>query len=137
MYLTHLECPRCGKEHPADRPQNLCDCGSPLLARYDLAAVARAVTPEQIPLRPADLWRYREVLPVADPRHVTSLGEGWTPLLRAPSYGAEIGVTDLIVKDEGLIPTGSFKARGAAVGISRARELGVRRIAMPTNGNAG
>ncbi|MET7749573.1 threonine synthase [Micromonospora sp. NPDC005367] len=137
MYLTHLECPRCGKEHPADRPQNLCDCGSPLLVRYDLAAVARAVTPEQLPLRPADLWRYREVLPVADPRHVTSLGEGWTPLLRAPSYGAEIGVTDLIVKDEGLIPTGSFKARGAAVGISRARELGVRRIAMPTNGNAG
>ncbi|MER7442355.1 threonine synthase [Micromonospora avicenniae] len=137
MYLTHLECPRCGKEHPADRPQNLCDCGSPLLARYDLAAVARTVVPEQLPLRPADLWRYREVLPVADPRHVTSLGEGWTPLLRAPSYGAEIGVTDLIVKDEGLIPTGSFKARGAAVGISRARELGVRRIAMPTNGNAG
>ncbi|MGK5738629.1 threonine synthase [Micromonospora sp. URMC 103] len=137
MYLTHLECPRCGKDHPADRPQNLCDCGSPLLARYDLAAVARAVTPEQFSLRPADLWRYREVLPVADPRHVTTLGEGWTPLLRTPSYGAEIGIPDLLVKDEGLIPTGSFKARGAAVGISRARELGIERIAMPTNGNAG
>ncbi|MEU5562067.1 threonine synthase [Micromonospora musae] len=137
MYLTHLECPRCGKEHPADRPQNLCVCGSPLLARYDLAAVAAAVTPEQFPLRPADLWRYRELLPVADLRHVTSLGEGWTPLLRAPGYGAEIGVDDLLIKDEGLIPTGSFKARGAAVGISRARELGVQRIAMPTNGNAG
>ncbi|MET8263907.1 threonine synthase [Micromonospora arida] len=137
MYLTHLDCPRCGKEHAADRLQNLCECGSPLLARYDLPAVAKAVTPERFPLRPADLWRYREVLPVADPRHVTTLGEGWTPLLRAPAYGTEIGITDLMVKDEGLIPTGSFKARGAAVGVSRARELGVERIAMPTNGNAG
>ncbi|MEV1155586.1 threonine synthase [Micromonospora chokoriensis] len=137
MYLTHLDCPRCGREHAADQLQNLCECGSPLLARYDLPAVAKAVTPERFPLRPADLWRYRELLPVGDPRHVTTLGEGWTPLLRAPAYGAEIGITDLMVKDEGLIPTGSFKARGAAVGVSRARELGVERIAMPTNGNAG
>ncbi|MEV4724567.1 threonine synthase [Micromonospora humida] len=137
MYLTHLECPRCGREHDAHRLTNLCDCGSPLLARYDLAAVAAAVTPERFGLRPADLWRYRELLPVADERHVTTLGEGWTPLWRAPAYGHEIGVADLIVKDEGLTPTGSFKARGAAVGVSRARELGVRRFAMPTNGNAG
>ncbi|MEU8389173.1 threonine synthase [Micromonospora sp. NPDC048842] len=137
MYLTHLDCPRCGKEYAADRLQNLCECGSPLLARYDLPAVAKAVTPERFPLRPADLWRYRELLPVADPRHVTTLGEGWTPLLRAPAYGTEIGIADLMIKDEGLIPTGSFKARGAAVGVSRARELGVERIAMPTNGNAG
>ncbi|MEV4545144.1 threonine synthase [Micromonospora echinaurantiaca] len=137
MYLTHLECPRCGREHDADKPRNLCDCGSPLLARYDLAAVAEVVTPERFGLRPADLWRYRELLPVADPRHVTTLGEGWTPLLRAAAYGAEIGIADLLVKDEGLTPTGSFKARGAAVGVSRARELGVTRIAMPTNGNAG
>ncbi|WP_328339662.1 threonine synthase [Micromonospora sp. NBC_00421] len=137
MYLTHLECPRCGREHDAGRLTNLCDCGSPLLARYDLPAVAAAVTPERFGLRPADLWRYREVLPVADERHVTTLGEGWTPLWRAPAYGHEIGIDDLIVKDEGLTPTGSFKARGAAVGVSRARELGVRRIAMPTNGNAG
>ncbi|MBY8872399.1 threonine synthase [Micromonospora sp. PLK6-60] len=137
MYLTHLECSRCGRGHPADQPQNLCECGAPLLARYDLAAVAAAVTPERFTLRPADLWRYRELLPVADPRHVTTLGEGWTPLLRTPAYGARIGIPDLIVKDEGLTPTGSFKARGAAVGVSRARELGVERIAMPTNGNAG
>ncbi|MEO3770060.1 threonine synthase [Micromonospora sp. B9E7] len=137
MYLTHLDCPRCGREHAADQLQNLCECGSPVLARYDLPAVAKAVTPERFPLRPADLWRYRELLPVGDPRHVTTLGEGWTPLLRAPAYGAEIGITDLMIKDEGLIPTGSFKARGAAVGVSRARELGVERIAMPTNGNAG
>ncbi|NYH45239.1 threonine synthase [Micromonospora jinlongensis] len=137
MYLTHLDCPRCGREYAAEVLQNLCQCGSPLLARYDLPAVAKAVTPERFPLRPADLWRYRELLPVADPRHVTTLGEGWTPLLRTPAYGTEIGITDLMVKDEGLIPTGSFKARGAAVGVSRARELGVERIAMPTNGNAG
>ncbi|MEG3636264.1 threonine synthase [Micromonospora palythoicola] len=137
MYLTHLECPRCGREHDADVPQNLCECGSPLLARYDLAAAARAIEPERFGLRAADLWRYRELLPVADPRNVTTLGEGWTPMLRAPAYGADIGVDDLLVKDEGLTPTGSFKARGAAVGVSRARELGIRRIAMPTNGNAG
>ncbi|MFD6661387.1 threonine synthase [Micromonospora chalcea] len=137
MHLTHLECPRCGREHAADTLQNLCGCGSPLLARYDLAAVAATVAPEQFGLRPADLWRYRELLPVADPRCVTTLGEGWTPMWRAPAYGHEIGIADLIVKDEGLTPTGSFKARGASVGVSRARELGVERIAMPTNGNAG
>ncbi|GGM21784.1 threonine synthase [Micromonospora sonchi] len=137
MYLTHLECPRCGRKHDAGVPQNLCGCGSPLLARYDLAAVAAAVEPERFGLRPADLWRYRELLPVTDPACVTTLGEGWTPMLRAPAYGDQVGVDDLLVKDEGLMPTGSFKARGAAVGVSRARELGIRRIAMPTNGNAG
>nr|WP_230416873.1 threonine synthase [Micromonospora tarapacensis] len=135
--MTHLECPRCGREHDAAVPQNLCGCGSPLLARYDLAAAARVVEPERFGLRPADLWRYRELLPVTDPTCVTTLGEGWTPMLPAPAYGADIGVDDLLVKDEGLTPTGSFKARGAAVGVSRARELGIRRIAMPTNGNAG
>jgi threonine synthase len=137
VYLTHLECPRCGRQHDAGVPRNLCECGSPLLARYDLAAVARGIEPERFGLRPADLWRYRELLPVADPTCVTTLGEGWTPMLRAPAYGVDIGVDELLVKDEGLTPTGSFKARGAAVGVSRARELGVRRIAMPTNGNAG
>lgn len=137
MYLTHLECPRCGDTCHADRPQNLCPCGSPLLARYDLDAVAGAITPAELAARPADLWRYRELLPVADPTHVTTLGEGWTPLLAAPRYGARIGLPGLLIKDEGLMPTGSFKARGAAVGVSRARELGIRRVGMPTNGNAG
>lgn len=137
MYLTHLECPRCGATHDADRPQNLCACGSPLLARYDLAAVRRAVRPDDLARRPADLWRYRELLPVADDRYVTTFGEGWTPLLPAARYGESIGIPHLLVKDEGLVPTGSFKARGAAVGVSRARELGIRHVAMPTNGNAG
>jgi threonine synthase len=136
-YLIGLECPRCGRQHEASAPANLCDCGSPLLARYDLAAVAAAVKPEQIAGRGADLWRYREVLPVANPANVVTLGEGWTPMLPAPHFGAAVGVPGLLVKDEGLIPTGSFKARGAAVGISRARELGIRHVAMPTNGNAG
>ena len=85
----------------------------------------------------ADLWRYRELLPVSDDEHVTTFGEGWTPLLPAARYGAQIDVAGLLVKDEGLLPTGSFKARGAAVAVSRVRELGVRHIAMPTNGNAG
>ncbi|ROT31712.1 threonine synthase [Micromonospora sp. HM5-17] len=137
MYLTHLECPRCGATHDADRPQNLCACGSPLLARYDLAAVRRSVRPEDLARRPADLWRYRELLPVADERHVTTFGEGWTPLLPAARYGESIGLPHLMIKDEGLVPTGSFKARGAAVGVSRARELGIRHVGMPTNGNAG
>jgi threonine synthase len=137
VYLTHLECPRCGTRLDADRPQNLCVCGSPLLARYDLDAVRGAVSPASFAGRAADLWRYRELLPVRDAAHVATLGEGWTPLLPAPGYGALVGLPRLLVKDEGLMPTGSFKARGAAVGVSRARELGVRHVAMPTNGNAG
>jgi threonine synthase len=136
-FLIDLECPRCDRHHDAHRPANLCDCGSPLLARYDLDAVARAVSPDDLAGRGPDLWRYRELLPVADPAHVVTLGEGFTPLLPAARYGASVGVPGLMVKDEGLIPTGSFKARGAAVGVSRASELGVRHVAMPTNGNAG
>jgi len=133
--LTVLRCPACGTEHDPDRVTNLCDCGSPLLAGYDLGAVS--VTPKEIAARPPTLWRYHEVLPVRAPEHVISLGEGMTPLLALPHLGAEYGVPRLLMKDEGLVPTGSFKARGAAVGASRARELGVTGIAMPTNGNAG
>jgi len=137
VFVTHLECPRCATHHAADRLQNLCSCGSPLLTRYDLPAVARATGPDRIAGRKADLWRYRELLPVADPDAVPTLGEGWTPLFEAPRFGASVGVPGLLVKDEGLIPTGSFKARGAAVGVARARELGARHVTMPTNGNAG
>jgi threonine synthase len=137
MFLTHLECPRCHSSYDASVPQNLCTCGSPLFARYDLAAVRKTVTPQDIAGRSADLWRYRELLPVGDYENVTTLGEGWTPMWRAANYGVHIGLDNLLVKDEGLIPTGSFKARGASVGVSRAKELGVRHIAMPTNGNAG
>ena len=134
--LSYLECPRCGSTHDATVRQGVCPaCGSPLLACYDLAAVT---TPrDEVAGRPPDLWRYHELLPVSGPEHVVTLGEGMTPLLPAPVLGAEIGVPRLLVKDEGSLPTASFKARGAAVGVSRARELGATRLAMPTNGNAG
>ena len=136
-YLSHLECSRTGTSYDADAVQGVSDVGAPLLARYDLEQVRGTVTRDEIAARPPTLWRYHEVLPVRDPRHVTTLGEGMTPLLPLPAYGASIGVPGLLMKDEGLIPTGTFKARGAAVGVSRARELGVKAVAMPTNGNAG
>jgi len=136
-FLTHLQCPRCHREHDADRVHNLCDCGSPLLARYDLRAVKNQLTPTDLAGRVGSLWRYHELLPVRAERHVVSLGEGMTPLVPLTRTGESMGLPRLVMKDEGLIPTGTFKARGAAVGVSRAVELGVGAIAMPTNGNAG
>lgn len=135
--LTHLECSRCSQTHDADRVQNLCTCGAPLLARYDLKKAASALRPADLAGRPPNLWRYRELLPVRDAANVVSLGEGMTPLLALPRLGAALGLADLWLKDEGLNPTATFKARGAATGVSRAKELGIRAIAMPTNGNAG
>jgi threonine synthase len=134
--LDHLECPRCGATYDATVLQGLCPGdGSPLLARYDLARVDTDT--RSIAGRAPDLWRYHELLPVSAAEHVVTLGEGMTPLLPAPRLGAELGLPRLLVKDDGLLPTGSFKARGAAVGVSRAKELGATRLAMPTNGNAG
>jgi threonine synthase len=134
--LADLTCPRCDTTHDATVLQGLCtECGSPLLARYDLSAVR--AQPADLVGRGPDLWRYHELLPVSSPEHVVTLGEGMTPLLPAPELGKALGMSDLLVKDEGLLPTGSFKARGAAVGVSRARELGASRLVMPTNGNAG
>ncbi len=121
--LSHLDCPRCAARHDADQLQGTCSCGSPLLARYDLRRVQ--VTPRDIADRPPDLWRYHELLPVREAGHVVSLGEGMTPLLALPTLGQALGVPNLLMKDESLIPTGTFKARGAAVGVSRAAELGV------------
>jgi threonine synthase len=135
--LSHLECAQCGAEYDAGRVQGLCSCGSPLLARYDTEQVAARVDRGQIAARPPDLWRYHELLPVAAARRVVSLGEGMTPLLPLRTLGTALGVPRLLMKDEGLIPTGTFKARGAAVGVSRAAELGVTGVAMATNGNAG
>ena len=135
--LSHLECARTGEHYDPDVVQGVSAAGAPLLARYDLDQVRASVSRDDIAGRPPDLWRYHELLPVRDPANVTTLGEGMTPLLPLPTYGASIGVPRLLMKDEGLLPTGSFKARGAAVGVSRARELGVTAIAMPTNGNAG
>lgn len=136
-YLSHLRCSKTGEIHDADQPQQLSRAGAPLLASYDLEALKQAWRPTDLLGRPASLWRYHELLPVRDPAHVVTLGEGLTPLLPLPTLGKQIGIPDLWMKDESIIPTGSFKARGAAVGISRARELGVTHFAMPTNGNAG
>jgi len=136
-FLSHLECALCGKELEADRLWNLCPaCEKPLLARYDLEKARRAVTREMIAGREADLWRYRELLPVRDPRHALCLGEGFTPLVRAARLGQAVGLANLFIKDEGLNPTGSFKARGLAVAVSRARELGVEAVSIPSAGNA-
>jgi threonine synthase len=135
--LTHLECSATGERYDADVVQGLSSAGMPLLARYDLARVAATLGRDELAGRPQTLWRYRELLPVRDQARIVSLGEGMTPLLELPRYGRSIGLPDLLMKDESLIPTGTFKARGAAVGVSRAAELGVRGVAMPTNGNAG
>lgn len=136
-YLSHLRCSKTGEIHDADQPQQLSRAGAPLLASYDLEALKQAWRPTDLLGRPATLWRYHELLPVRDPAQVVTLGEGLTPLLPLPTLGKQIGIPELWMKDESIIPTGSFKARGAAVGISRARELGIAHFAMPTNGNAG
>jgi threonine synthase len=136
-YLTDLACSACDRHHRADAVANVCACGKPLLARYDLDAVRGNVRRDDIAARPATLWRYRELLPVRSAEHAVGFGEGMTPLIPAPAIGGRIGVPRLLVKDESMLPTGTFKARGGAVGVSRARELGIRRIAIPTNGNAG
>jgi threonine synthase len=135
--LTGLECSRCAATYDAGQLQGTCKCGAPLLARYDLAAAAELCGPGQIAGRPPDLWRYHELLPVGSHAATVSLGEGMTPLLSMPRLGSELGVPGLLMKDEGLLPTGTFKARGAALGVSRAAELGAAGVAMPTNGNAG
>lgn len=136
-YLTHLECTFCGATYAANELQTVCaNCGKVLYARYDLAAARDVMTKEALASRPFTLWRYHEVLPVGDPAAVVTLGEGGTPLLPLPRFGQRIGLPDLLAKDEGGNPTGSFKARGMALAISRAQELGVRAVATPSAGNA-
>ncbi|HYH12450.1 MAG TPA: threonine synthase [Thermomicrobiales bacterium] len=136
--LTHLECTACGATHPADRLTTTCPaCGKVLFARYDLETAASIMTPETLRDRPWDMWRYAEILPVSGPKSALKLGEGGTPLLHAPRLGAAFGFDRLLVKDEGLNPTGSFKARGLGMAVSRARELGATAIVIPSAGNAG
>ncbi len=137
MFASHLECPKCDAHYETEKPHQLCACGSPLLVRYDLEKVAANMSKETVANRPHDLWRYRELLPVVSEENIVTMGEGMTPLLKLDRLGNQIGMSNLFLKDEGIIPTGSFKARGAAVGVSRAKELGVKTLGMPTNGNAG
>ncbi|MFC4098110.1 threonine synthase [Paenibacillus xanthanilyticus] len=136
-YVSHLECAKCAASYSHRERHQLCACGSPLLVRYHLEALRKAWSKSDLAGRDNSLWRYHELLPVEHEAHVVSLGEGMTPLLPMPRAGAGMGIPKLYMKDEGLVPTGSFKARGAAVGVSKAKELGVRALAMPTNGNAG
>jgi threonine synthase len=132
---THLECSLCDRKYAADRVQHLCACGGPLLVRYDLEAIRKAWSPAQVREGPNSMWRYAPVLPAADESIVT-LGEGMTPLIRARRLGARLGAQDLWIKDEGLNPTGSFKARGLSCAVSMGVELGVRKMAIPSAGNA-
>jgi threonine synthase len=137
MNITHLECAACGLRHEAQRLHNLCrECGKPLLVRYDLEQAASSLTKESLKGRRADLWRYREVLPVESEVNIVSLGEGWTPLLRADRLGATLGLSALFIKDESQNPTQSFKARGMATAVSMAKELGAKKLAVPSAGNA-
>ena len=137
MNVTHLECAACHLEHEARRLLNLCrECGKPLLARYDLKRAGQTLTKESLVGRRPDLWRYREVLPVEDETNIVSLGEGWTPLLRAEQVGKELGIENLYIKDESQNPTQSFKARGMSAAVSMAKELGAQKLAVPSAGNA-
>jgi threonine synthase len=133
--LDHLQCSRCGARLETDRLHNLCSCGGPLLARYRLDEAARTLTRDALRERAPTMWRYAEVLPGSD--DPVTLGEGMTPLLPAPRLGERIGVPRLLVKDEAPNPTGSFKARGMAVAVTMARNLGAKRVALPSAGNAG
>lgn len=137
MNVTHLECAACHSVHQARRLHNLCsECGKPLLVRYDLERVRRALTKESLVGRRADLWRYREVLPVESDQNIVSLGEGWTPTLRTERLGKEVGIKELYIKDESQNPTQSFKARGMSTAVSMAKELGAKKLAVPSAGNA-
>jgi threonine synthase len=137
-FVTHLECANCFERFDADLVHGLCTkCQRPLWVRYDLDAVGRHFTKRQLAERDNTMWRYRELLPVRDAAGVITLGETVTPLLTAARLAAAFGLRELLVKDESRLPTGSFKARGMAMAISRANELGIRRVAAPTAGNAG
>ena len=137
-FLIDLECSDCGRRLTSDELQNLCpDCARPLLARYDTDGAAEALTPEILAMREPNMWRYREMLPVRDESAIVTLSEGGTPLIHARRLGDRLGMERLYIKDESVNPTGSFKARGLSMAVSRALELGAESLAIPSAGNAG
>ena len=136
-FATHLECAYTGERHKADEVHNLSRAGKPLLVRYDLPGVAKALSREELARRPSDLWRYRELLPVRRAADIVSLGEAVTPIVPLRRMSARLAGGEILVKDEGRLPTGSFKARGLVMAVSMGKALGIRHMAMPTNGNAG
>ena len=136
-FVTHLECSYTGKHYPADELHGLSEAGKPLLVRYDLEALSGAIKKEDLLNRAPEFWRYREFLPVRKAENVVRLGELMTPILPATKLQQELNSGEILIKDEGRLPTGSFKARGLALAVAKAKELGVKCMAMPTNGNAG
>jgi threonine synthase len=137
-FLSHLECSKCGRTYSPAETQTFCqDCTATLLPRYDLESVRQHVDRDQISHRPKGMWRWHELLPVVDEENIVSLGEGDAPLLTLPHLGKELRLSNLYVKDESNNPTGSFKARGLAAAVSKAKELGVDKVIIPTAGNAG
>ena len=136
-YLTNLECTYCDAAYSADEPNRLClECGKVLYPRYDLDGAAASLDRDALRDRPANMWRYFEVMPVRDPVNVITLGEGFTPIFRMERFGPQMGCSNLRVKDEGVNPTASFKARGLSAAVSKAKELGITKITMPSAGNA-
>src|SRR6201988_4928073 len=136
-FVTHLECSYTGERYEADRIHGLSRAGKPLLVRYDLAGVKKALSKDALPARPFDLWRYRELLPVRRASDIVSLGEAVTPIVPLAKISKKLSAAEILVKDEGRLPTGSFKARGLVMAVSMAKALGIKHMAMPTNGNAG
>src|SRR5713226_1740588 len=136
-FVTHLECSATGEHYAADEMHNLSRAGKPLLVRYDLDGVKKALSKDALARRPRDLWRYRELLPVRRTDDIVSLGEAVTPIVAMRKLAKTLGASEILIKDEGRLPTGSFKARGLVMAVSMAKALGVTHMAMPTNGNAG
>jgi threonine synthase len=137
MPLTHLDCTKCDRRYEPGRVLNLCECGGPLFARYDLERAAKDMRPGHLALREPTMWRYDNVLPVEDPDDRLTLGEGFTPLFTAPRLGQRLGLPRVSIKDESGNPTGSFKARGLAMAVSMAKALGAAHVCLPSAGNAG
>src|SRR2546423_7588417 len=137
-FVSHLECANCNQRYDAGQIHNLCTaCHRPLWVRYDLAALKKSFSKKALFGRPPTIWRYLEMLPMRDPANIVSLTETITPILQTKSLGSHFGVDNLFVKDESRLPTGSFKSRGMAVAISKAKEFGITRVAVPTSGKAG
>src|SRR5215475_13124868 len=141
-FVTHLECAMTDERHEADQVHNLSRAGKPLLVRYDLEGVRKALSKETLAKRPPDLWRYRELLPVRKTENIVSLGETMTPIVAMPRLSKKLGGSEILVKDEGRLPTASFKARGLVMAVSMAKApalpfVGMELFVMPTNGNAG
>jgi threonine synthase len=135
--VSHLQCSVCSRRYESGKVHGLCECGGPLLVRYDLEKAKATWNRQSLSGAPCTMWRYAPLLPVGDPKHIVSLGEGMTPMLKAARLGATLGANDLWVKDEGVNPTGSFKARGLSCALSMCVELGISKVAIASAGNAG